>query len=318
MRRRVLVAGATGAVGMSLVPALVARGHTVGALSRRRDRVPPEITHFAVDALDPQAVMGACEAFAPEVIIHELTALPPATSLWRFDRDFEVTNRLRTEGTRNLLAAARRCGADRFVAQSFCGWPYTRAGSWVKTEADPLDPTPPARLRTTIDAILELEALVLDAADLKGVMLRYGGFYGPNTHLAPGSAMAEAVRKRRFPLIGRARAVWSFAHIEDVASATAAAAESDVPGLFNVVDDEPAPIAEWLPFLARAMGAPAPRRLPMWLARLLLPEHLRVMMTEARGGSNALFKRTFAWEPRYPSWRVGFPAVFQAGPEARR
>lgn len=317
-RRRVLVAGATGAVGLSLVPALVARGHTVGALSRHADRIPPEIAHFAVDALDPQAVSSVCEAFAPDVIIHQLTALPPATSLWRFDRDFEITNRLRTEGTRNLLDAARQCGAVRFVAQSFCGWPYARTGSSVKTETDPLDPTPPPRLRSTIDAIRQLEALVLDATDLNGVILRYGGFYGPNTHLAPGSSMAEAVRKRRLPLIGQAQGVWSFAHIEDVASATTAAAESDIPGLFNVVDDEPAPVDEWLPFLASAMGAPSPRRMPVWLARLLLPEHLRVMMTEARGGSNALFKRTFAWQPRYPSWRVGFPAVFRTEREANR
>lgn len=312
-RRRVLVAGATGAVGLSLVPALVARGHTVGALARRPEKIPPEIASFAVDALDPGAVLKACEAFAPDVIVHELTALPPATSLWRFDRDFEITNRLRTEGTRHLLDAARQSGARRFVAQSFCGWPYARTGSAVKTEDDPLDPDPPARLQTTIDAIRELESLVLDAADLNGVVLRYGGFYGPNTHLSPGSAMAETVRNGRFPLIGDANGVWSFAHIEDIASATAVAAACDIPGLFNVVDDDPAPVAEWLPFLAATMGAPKPKRIPLWLARLALPEHLVVMMTEARGGSNARFRQTFDWEPQYPSWRQGFPAVFSKG-----
>ena len=309
-RRRVLVAGATGAVGRSLLPELVARGHTVGALARHPGEIPPEIASFAVDALDAAAVRKAFDDFAPEVVVHQLTALPPATSLWRFDRDFEMTNRLRTEGTRNLLDAARQCGARRFVAQSFCGWPYARTGPAVKTEAAPLDPNPPARLRTTINAIRELEALVLEASDLNGAVLRYGGFYGPNTHLAPGSAMAETIRKGRFPLIGDAQGVWSFAHIEDVASATAIAAASDIPGLFNVVDDDPATVADWLPFLAATMGAPKPKRLPMWLARLLLPEHLRVMMTEARGGSNALFRQTFGWRPRYPSWREGFPAVF--------
>lgn len=153
--------------------------------------------------------------------------------------------------------------------------------------------------------------MVLEAADVRGTILRYGAFYGPNTHLASGSAMAETIRKGRFPLIGDAGGVWSFVHIEDVANATAIAAAADTPGLFNVVDDDPAPVAEWLPYLAQVLGGPRPKRLPGWLARLILPEHLRVMMTEIRGGSNALFRQTFGWRPRYPSWRSGFPAEFQ-------
>ncbi len=309
---RVLVAGATGAVGTSLIPELVVRGHIAGGLARRPQVLPPEIASFAVDALDRDAVLAAFEAFAPDVVIHQLTALPASTSLWRFDRDFEKTNRLRTEGTRILLEAARQSGTRRFVAQSFCGWPYARVGSAVKTEDDPLDPNPPERLRSTLEAIRDLEASVLEATDVNGAVLRYGAFYGPNTHLASGSAMAETIRKGRFPLIADAGGVWSFIHIEDVASATAVAAASDIAGLFNVVDDEPAPVREWLPYLADLLGGPRPKRLPGWLARLVLPEHLRIMMTEIRGGSNARFRQTFGWRPKYPSWRSGFAAEFQS------
>lgn len=310
---RVLVAGATGAVGLSLIPALIARGHVVAGLARNPRAVEPlGAQPIQADALQRDVVIRRVQDFAPDAIVHQLTALPSTMDLVRFDRIFEQTNRLRTEGTDILLEAARSAGTKRFVAQSFCGWPYARTGPSVKTEADALDPNPPARLRTTLDAIRRLEATVVEAHDVAGAILRYGGFYGPNTHLGRGGSMTEQVRRRRVPVIGDGGGVWSFCHIADVASATVTAVEGDATGTFNVVDDDPAPVATWLPFLAKTMGAPPPRRLPMWIARFILPEHLRAIMTEARGGSNKLFRRTFDWAPKYPSWRQGFVAEFGA------
>jgi len=310
---KVLVAGATGAVGLSLIPALLARDHNVAGLARNPGAVEPlGALPIQADALDRETVIRCVKDFRPDAVIHQLTALPSTMDLVRFDRTFEQTNRLRTEGTDILLEAARAAGASRFIAQSFCGWPYARTGSSVKTEADELDPTPPARLRTTLDAIRRLETTVAEARDVHGAVLRYGGFYGPNTHLGRGGSMTEQVRRRRVPLIGDGGGVWSFCHIADVADATVRAAEGDAAGVFNVVDDDPAPVATWLPFLAKTMGAPPPRRIPMWIARLILPEHLRSIMTEARGGSNELFRRTFDWAPKYPSWRKGFVAEFGA------
>lgn len=308
---KVLVAGSTGAVGRALIPVLIERGHTVGGLARNPAGVKKlGATAIVADALQREALIGAVRNFAPDVVIHQLTSLPRSTSLWRFDKDFEQTNRLRTAGTDNLIEAAREAGTTRFIAQSFCGWPFARNGSAVKTEEDALDPDPPARFRTTLDAIRYLENAVVAAADLKGTILRYGGFYGPNTHLALGSPMAQQVLKRRFPVIGAGGGIWSFSHIADVAEATAIAAEGDAAGIYHVVDDDPAPVSAWLPYLAQVMAAPPPRRMPEWLARLLVPEHLRVMMTEIRGASNVRFRETFRWEPRYSSWREGFRAEF--------
>lgn len=293
---------------------LVGRGHTVGGLARQPDCVAGMgASAIKADALNRAAVIVAVRGFAPDVVIHELTSIPMAMGLWRFEKAFEQTNRLRTTGTEILLEAAQAAGARRLVAQSFCGWPYARSGGPVKTEADALDSDPPAQFRTTLDALKELEASVTSAANLAGTVLRYGSFYGPHTHLAPGSAMAEQVRKRLLPIIGQGSGIWSFVHIRDVAEATALAAEGGPTGIYNVVDDEPAPVSSWLPELAAAMGARAPRRMPMWLARLLLPEHLRVMMTEVRGASNSLFKSTFGWTPRFASWRTGFQAEFRPG-----
>lgn len=306
---RIFLAGATGAVGRALIPTLVRRGHVVAGLARRPGAVRAlGAEPIAADALDRDAVIAAVKGFAPDVVIHQLTELSSATSLWRFDRDFAQTNRLRTTGTDILIEAARASGARRFLAQSFCGWTYARIGGPVKIETDPLDPAPPAKLRTTLNAIRYLETAVVGASDLAGTVLRYGSFYGPNTHLAPGSVLAEQVRKRRFPIVGEGGGIWSFVHIDDVAEATALAAESDTDGIYNVVDDDPAAVSNWLPALAEAMGAPAPRRMPSWLARMILPEHLWSMMTEVRGASNALFKSTFNWFPSYASWRAGFPA----------
>lgn len=310
---KILVAGATGAVGFSLIPALVSRGHIVAGLARSPEAVMQlGAQPIQADALNRDSVIRCVGDFAPHAIVHQLTSLPSTMDLIRFDKAFEQTNRLRTEGTDNLLEAARLAGAKRFVAQSFCGWPYARSGPAIKNEADPLDPDPPAQLRTTLEAICRLETTVAAAQDVSGVILRYGSFYGRHTHLGRGGAMAEPVRRRRLPLIGSAAGIWSFCHIADAAAATVKAVEGDASGIFNVVDDHPAPVAMWLPVLAEAMRAPPPRRLPMWIARLIVPEHLRVMMNEVRGGSNELFRKTFDWAPIYPSWRQGFVAEFGA------
>jgi len=308
---RVLVAGATGAAGRALIPVLAGRGHVVAGMARNPDD-PGMLGGEPVvaDALDPNAVIAVVGAFRPEVIVHQMTALPRHSSLLRFDRDFHATNRLRTVGTDILMEAARIHGVRRIVAQGYCGWPNARTGAMVKDEDDPLDPHPLPAMARTLDALRYLEETVAGAHDIQGVVLRYGGFYGPGTQLARNGHLAEQVRKRRFPLVGEGTGVWSFIHTDDVATATCAAVEGDARGIFNVVDDDPAPVSAWLPALAHAMGAPAPRHVPAWLARVILPAHIRAMMLEIRGGSNARFKRVFNWMPSVPSWRNGFAMEF--------
>jgi nucleoside-diphosphate-sugar epimerase len=309
---RIFVAGASGALGTHLLPLLIADGHEVVAMTRtpaNEERLRSAGARPVVaDALDPDAVAQAVGEAEPEVIVHQLTALSGPTDMRHIDRMFAVTNRLRTEATDHLLAAARDVGARRFVAQSFAGWPYARTGGPVKTEADPLDPDPPAALREALAAIRHLEQAVSSADRVEGFVLRYGGFYGPGTGLSgdPDAEMAAVVRKRRFPIVGDGGGIWSFVHIEDAASATAAAVVTGAPGVYNVVDDEPAPVREWLPALAGALGAEPPRRVPRWLGRIVAGGAATVMMTEARGASNARAKRELGWDLRYPSWRLGF------------
>jgi 2-alkyl-3-oxoalkanoate reductase len=307
---RILVAGASGAIGKTLVPALVKRGHTVAGIIRSvtNSALVEKLgaTPVTADALDPAAVLMAFRAFRPDVVIHQLTAIPANPNLFNFDKVFALTNRLRTEGTDNLLAAARASGVRRFVAQSFCGWPYQRTGGPIKTEEDPLDSDPPRQLRRTLHAIKYVERQMEMARDVHGISLRYGGLYGPGTSLSTSGGSVEQVRKRWLPIIGDGKGVWSFIHVRDVASATVAAAESDITGTFNVVDDEPAVVAEWLPFLARSVGAKPPFRIPLAIARLLLPKHIVVMMNEIRGGSNEKFKKVFDWRLSISTWREGF------------
>jgi nucleoside-diphosphate-sugar epimerase len=304
------VAGTTGALGRRLVPLLVANGHQVTAMTRRVGRTMELSAAGAepvvADALDRDAVLAAVTAARPEAVVHQLTDLAGVTNLRKFDQGFAATNRLRTEGTDHLLEAARAAGARRFVAQSFAGWPFARVGGPVKTEDDPLDPHPPAELRRTLDAIRYLESAVLEAEGLEGVVLRYGGFYGPGTSAGEGGYMLDDLRRRRFPVIGAGTGVWSFVHIDDAATATLAALERGAPGIYQIVDDDPAPVSAWLPALAAAAGARPPRRVPAWLARLLAGEHAVVLMTEVRGASNAKAKRELGWRPAHPSWRQGF------------
>jgi nucleoside-diphosphate-sugar epimerase len=314
---KVFLAGATGVIGRALVPKLVARGHEVVGMTRsasKQDLVRGLGARPVVaDALDPDAVAEAVASAEPEAIVHQLTALSGPTSVRearRPDRSVAVTmtNRLRTEATDHLLAAGRAVGARRFVAQSFGAFRFGTGGP-VMTEADPLDPDdPPAPLRAVQAAYLYLERAVTTIEWGEGLALRYGGLYGPGTSLslARDAVMAAPVRKRRFPIVGGGAGVWSHVHIEDAAAATAVAIERGRPGVYNVVDDEPAPVREWLPALASALGAKPPRRVPRWLARLLAGEAATATMTEARGASNEKAKRELGWEPRYASWRQGF------------
>jgi nucleoside-diphosphate-sugar epimerase len=306
---RVFVAGATGAIGTRLVPQLVERGHEVSGTSRsqeKADRLRAQGAEPVVlDLLDREAVREAVAAAWPEAIVHQASALAGQTDLKHFDRSFAQTNRLRTEGTDALLDAAHEPRVERFVAQSFTGWPYARDGGPVKTEEDPLDPTPVPAMRETLAAIRHLEQAVTAAG---GIALRYGGFYG-----SPDDAQLELVRKRRFPIVGDGGGIWSFVHLEDAAAATVLAVERGGPGLYNVVDDEPAAVREWLPALAATIGAKPPRRVPRWLARLVAGESGVVLMTEIRGASNAKAKRELGWSLRYPSWRQGFVDAYRRG-----
>lgn len=316
---KVLVVGATGAVGAPLVSRLVERGHEVVGTSRtaeRAERLRELGAEPAVlDLLDRKAVRWLVRKARAEAIVHEATALAEGIDVRRLAESFDATNRLRAEGTDILVAAARAEGVGRLVAQSYAGWTYARGGGPPVTEEDAPDPDPPAELRGLYEAIGHLERTVLE---LGGIVLRYGNFYGPGTSLDRDGEQTEAVRKRQFPLVGDAGGVWSFVHVDDAAAATVAALEHGRPGTYNVVDDDPAPVGEWLPFLAEAAGAKPPRRVPAWLARRLVGEHGVAMMTQTRGASNARARRELGWTPRYPSWRDGFPAALrQDAPHAR-
>jgi 2-alkyl-3-oxoalkanoate reductase len=309
---KVFVAGATGAVGRPLIKQLIERGHGVIGMTRSESKT--ELLRelgaepVVADALNPDGVARAVAEANPDVIVHQLTAIEASFNPRRMEQAFETTNRLRTEGTDHLLAAGRAVGVKRFVAQSFAPWPYARTGSMVKSEDDPLDSTPPAEVRTTLDAIKYLENAVTGADWTEGIALRYGGFYGPGTSIGldPPGEQIEMIQKRKFPLAGKGTGVWSFIHIDDAASATVEAVEHGTRGIYNVVDDEPAPISEWLPVLAKALGAKPPRHVPLWLARLAGGKVTAVMMSDLRGSSNKKAKRDLGWKPRYASWRDGF------------
>lgn len=312
---RVFVAGATGAIGKQLVPRLVAAGHEVHGMTRSESKraMLHELGAVPVvaDALDADQVAAAVGTARPEVIVHQLTAFGSVDSVnpRHFDRDIAPTNRLRTDGTDHLLSAGQAVGVRRFVAQSFGPISYARTGGPVKSEEDPLDAAPAREMRETLAAIRHLEQAVLGARWTEGIVLRYGAFYGPGTAMAPGEEMFEMVRKRKFPLVGDGGGVFSFIHVADAAEATAAAVEHGNRGVYNVVDDDPAPVAEWLPALARELGARKPRRVPRFIVRLLAGEAGVVMMTDARGASNAKARRELGWRPAHPSWRQGFAAA---------
>jgi 2-alkyl-3-oxoalkanoate reductase len=305
---RVFVAGATGAIGQRLLPQLIERGHEVVGTTRSPEKSGRlralGAEAVVMDGLDPTSVKEAVARAKPEVVVHQMTALTGFTDLRHFEDGFAATNELRTRGTDHLLAAASAAGVRRFVAQSYAGWPNERSGGPVKSERDPLDPNPPEQQRASIEAIRYLERVVVEAAPIDGLVLRYGSFYGPGTSMT--NEYVQLIRERKVPVVGDGGGIWSFVHIEDAAAATVLAVERGDPGLYNVVDDDPAPVAEWLPYLAERLGARPPRRVPVWLARLAVGEVGVSVMTEVRGASNAKAKRELGWEPVWRSWREGF------------
>ncbi|HYC80300.1 MAG TPA: NAD(P)-dependent oxidoreductase [Solirubrobacterales bacterium] len=308
---RIFLAGATGAIGRQLVPRLVAAGHEVHGTTRSNSKraLLEELGAVPVlaDALDADQVAEAVARARPEVIVDQLTAIPESIDMRHVEREFELTNRLRTEGTDHLLSAGQAVGVKRFVAQSNIAG-YAMAGTAVKGEEEPFANAVDGPAAANVAAIRHLEQAVLGATWTEGIALRYGWFYGPGTSMAPGTEIYEMVRKRKFPLVGDGGAVWSFIHIADAAEATVAAIEHGKRGVYNVVDDEPAEVAEWLPALARQLGAKEPRRVPRFLGRLFGGEFAVLMMTELRGASNAKAKRELAWRPAHPSWRQGLVA----------
>ena len=302
---RVFVAGGSGAIGRQLVPKLVAEGHSVVATTRSSAKLA-EIRAWGanaivMDGLDQASVQAAVAAARPEMIVHQMTALATVTDLRHFDRKFALTNRLRTEGTRYLLDAATKTGVRRLVAQGFTGWTNARDGSPVKDETCPLDPHPPKAMRQTLAAFVELEKTVTTPTGLEGLVLRYGNFYGPGS-----AALLDAVRQHKLPVVGSGAGLWSFIHLADAADATVAALNRGTPGVYNIVDDDPAPAAEWIPYLAEVAGAKPPLHVPVWAGRLAAGEAVVSMMTQAHGSSNSKAKAVLGWAPRHASWREGF------------
>jgi nucleoside-diphosphate-sugar epimerase len=307
MVMRVFVAGGTGVVGRRLVPQLVARGHQVTATTTDPGKVGVleklGAAGVVMDGLEGTSVRAAVAGARPDAIVHEMTGINPGHAgkpdMKHMDRWFAGTNRLRTEGTDHLLAAAQAAGVSNFVAQSYAGWNGIREGGWVKTEQDPLDLYTGTPAHAVMAAVAHLEEVVLGAG---GAVLRYGALYGPGAT----DDQVELVRKRQYPLVGGGAGYSSWVHLDDAASAAVLAAEKNASGVFNVVDDEPAPASEWLPYLAACAGAKPPMRVPSWLARLLAGDVVVAMMTEGRGFANAKARRELGWELRYPSWRQGF------------
>jgi nucleoside-diphosphate-sugar epimerase len=304
---RVFVTGATGALGQHLVPGLVAAGHEVTASTRTPGKAKglreAGAAPVVLDGLDRAAVIAAVRAAQPEVIVHQMTALADMRSLRNTDQVFAVTNELRTRGTDNLLAAAAEAGTRRVIAQSYTGWPNERSGGPVKTEDDPLDSRVVPTAARTLAAIEHVEQTVPSMAP-EGIVLRYGSFYGPGA----SQVLLDFLRKRQLPVIGGGTGIWSFIEITDAAAATIAAVDRGAPGVYNVVDSDPAPVADWLPYLASVAGAKPPLRVPAWLGRLLAGEFVVTQMTSARGSSNEKARKGLGWEPRYASWREGFRA----------
>lgn len=309
---KVFVAGATGAIGRPLVRQLIAAGHEVTGMTRREEK-GAELREAGAEAVvcdvfDAEGVREAVVGAGPEVVVHMLTALPPRFTA---KTNLEPTNRVRIEGTRNLVAAAREAGARRMVAESVSFF-YAPEGGWVKDEKAPLDLGAPGKVGPAVAAVADLERQVLEAEGPEGVVLRFGWFYGPGTYISPGGSQVEEVRKRRYPVVGEGDATFSFIHIDDAAAAVVAALDHGAPGVYNVVDDEPSPMREWLPALAEVLGAKPPRRLPPWLVRLAVGKAMARSAVGTRGASNAKSKRELGWQPAHPSWRQDFPEMFAA------
>ena len=313
---RVFVAGASGAIGRPLIPKLVGAGHEVTGMTRSKARAEDVRRGGAgaavVDVFDAAALRAAVEEAGAEVIVHELTALPDRLDFRKKDI-YAPTNRVRTEGTRNLLAAARAAGASRFICQSIA-FAYRNDGVRLKSEDDALLEDAPDPFGSGVRALREMESMVLGAGALEGLVLRYGFFYGPGTHYAEDGTLVADVRRRRLPIVGKGTGIFSFIHVDDAADATVAAVERGTPGVYNITDDEPAPTSEWVPALAEAAGAKRPLRVPLWLARLVGGTQAADFASELRGASNEKAKRELGWRPAHSSWRTGFAESLGPGP----
>jgi nucleoside-diphosphate-sugar epimerase len=317
---KILLAGASGAIGQTLIPLLTGKNaeqhHEVYGTFRNpahANRVQQlGATPILLDALDANAVGKVFAEIKPQAVIHQLTAIPPRIDLRHFDRDFALTNQLRTEGTRNLTTAAANAGVEKFIAQSFAGWPYARKGICLKTEEDDLDSDPPPQLKTTLQALQTLEATVLRESRFTGIVLRYGPLYGPRTSISlSGDGIAEGsviedLRHHKLPLIGQGTGAWSFLHVHDAATATVAALAQAQRGIYNIVDDDPALVSDWLPYLAECISAKPPMHVPNAIARMVVGEHAVALMNDIRGVSNEKAKHDLSWTPKWPSWRQGF------------
>lgn len=308
---KIFVLGSTGVVGVNLIPLLIEKKHDVAALVSSSQKIKAAeamgVEGVAADVFNKDELTSLVKKIRPEVIIHQLTALKGVTGNFRnFDKEFEMTNRFRTEVTDTLLNVAVEAGTKRFIAQSFCGWPFARTGGPVKSEEDPLDPDPPASFRKTHAAIRYLEDRVKEAKNVEALALRYALFYGPGTGISKDSVIINQVRKRKMPVVGDGTGIWSFIHIKDAAQATVMALTDGEPGLYNIADDEPAPVSAWLPYLAEVLGAQPPRKVPVWLVRIFIGEGGVSMMTQIRGASNTKAKQKLNWELKYTSWRKGF------------
>ena len=306
---RVFLAGATGVIGRRLMPQLTAAGHEVTAMTRSEERAAAlrdaGASPVVCDVFDAEGVHGAMVEAAPEIVLHELTDLPPNLDPRKMEEQAAGNDRIRTEGTRNLVAAAVAAGARRMVAQSIA-FAYAPSRGGLRTEDDPLWDDAPWPWSRSIEALHELENAVTRTEGIEGIVLRYGFFYGPGSAYAADGHFAREVRRRRLPVVGKGSGVFSFIHVDDAAAATVAAMERGAPGIYNVVDDDPAPLRDWVPAYAEAMGAKPPRRVPVWLARLLAGRYTASMATTLGGASNAKAKAQLGWEPRHPSWRQGF------------
>jgi 2-alkyl-3-oxoalkanoate reductase len=306
---KIFIAGASGAIGRPLVRQLLEAGHEVTGMTRREEAAT-EIRAAGAkavvcDVFDAAGVEAAVREAAPEVVVHALTSLPPRIDYRGKGDPLGATNRVRSEGTRNLLAAAKAAGTRRVVAESVA-FLYAPEGEWVKDEEGPLFHGAPAPFGGAVEALADLERQVTGADGIEGLILRYGWLYGPGTYFDRDGSQTEDVRRRRLPIVGKGTGTFSFLHVEDAAAATVAAVERGAPGTYNVVDDEPAPSREWVPVFAEAIGAKPPRHVPVWLARIAAGKAAAAMAVGLRGASNAKAKRELGWQPRYPSWRQGF------------
>lgn len=305
---KVFVAGATGVIGRQLVPRLLKSGHQVVGSTRTESGVVALAKIGAdgvvLDALNADDVAKAIAGAEPDVIVNQLTAIG-SIDMRHFDRSFAATNLLRTRGTDHLLSAGHAVGVSAFVTASYTGWPYAPVGGPVKTETDPLDSNPAKGMSESLEALKHLEQVVTSATWTRGVVLRYGAFYGPGTSMAPGGEQLELIRKRKFPIVGKGTGVWSFIHVVDAAEATVRAVEGTVEGIYNIVDDEPARVSDWLPEIARQLGAKAPQKVPTWMGRLAAGPAAVRMLTEIRGASNEKAKQDLQWRLNHPTWRRG-------------